>query len=238
MDVLPAIDLIGGKCVRLVQGDYAKQINYNDDPVAQAAAFVQAGANWLHIVDLDGAKSGSAVNHPVAAQIIRAFPDLKIELGGGIRTEQTISSLLEIGIRRLILGSKAIKDFDWFSKMAKKYPNRLVLGLDARDANLASEGWMEKHTETVLQIAQKATKLPISAIVYTDISKDGMLSGPNLDRTAELIKAVSVPVIAAGGVTTVQDIKNLKSIGAAGAIIGRALYEGTIHLKEAIEAAR
>lgn len=237
MDILPAIDLLGGQCVRLVQGDYQRQISYNEDPLAQAAVFVQAGARWLHIVDLDGAKQGSAVNHPTAQAIVRRFPDLKVQLGGGIRTEQTLCALLELGVHRLILGSKAVKDFDWFSEMAKKYPQRLVLGLDARGEYVASEGWLEQHGQTVLQIARRASSLPIAAIVYTDISKDGMLLGPNLDRTAELIRAVDVPVIAAGGVTTVQDIKNLKSIGAAGAIIGRALYEGTITLKDALQAA-
>lgn len=234
MDILPAIDLIGGKCVRLIQGQYDKQITYKDNPVAQAAEFVDCGATWLHVVDLDGAKEGRPVNTQVVADIARRFPALKIELGGGVRTEEAIVSMLEAGVTRLILGSSAVKQYDWFCEMTRTYPNRLVLGLDARGANLATEGWLEQGGLELCEFAKKASDLSISAIIYTDISKDGMLAGPNLERTAALVKAVNVPIVAAGGVTTVKDIKNLKSIGVAGAIIGRALYEGSITLREAL----
>ena len=237
MDILPAIDLIDGKCVRLVQGEYHKKITYKDDPVAQAREFADAGAVWLHIVDLDGAKLGKPINAEIVAEIARQVP-LKIELGGGIRNEDAIVTMLEAGVTRLILGSSAIKQFDWFCEMARKYPQRLVLGLDARGSTVATEGWLQQGAQTVLEFAEKAADLPLDAIIYTDISKDGMLAGPNIDRTKQLVEAVDLPIVAAGGVTTVEDVKTLKAAGVAGAIIGRALYEGTITLTEALAAVK
>jgi len=237
MDILPAIDLIDGKCVRLVQGQYDRQITYKDDPIQQAAEFAADGAKWLHIVDLDGAKQGRPVNAAVVAAIARQVSGLKIELGGGIRDEEAIVEMLDAGVTRLILGSSAIKQFDWFAQMCRKYPNRLVLGLDARGAKLATEGWLEQGGQDIVEFAKRAADLPIAAIVYTDISKDGMLAGPNLERTHQLVQAVATPIVAAGGVTTVQDIQHLKSINVAGAIIGRALYEGSITLAAALAAA-
>lgn len=236
MDILPAIDLIGGRCVRLIQGQYDKQITYKDDPVGQAKEFWEAGATWLHVVDLDGAKEGRPVNAQAVAAIAKALPALKIELGGGIRNEEAIVQMLEAGVTRLILGSSAVKQFDWFCKMARKYPKKLVLGLDARGANLATEGWLEQGGQEIVAFAKQAADLPLAAIIYTDISKDGMLAGPNLERTAQLVKAVEVPIVAAGGVTTVEDITSLKAAGVAGAIIGRALYEGSITLEAALAA--
>jgi phosphoribosylformimino-5-aminoimidazole carboxamide ribotide isomerase len=163
---------------------------------------------------------------------------MNVELGGGIRNEQTIEKMLHLGLTRLILGTKAIDQFDWFSEMARRFPNQLVLGLDARGSKLAKHGWLQAGGEDLIDFARKAASLPIAAIIYTDISKDGMMSGPNLDRTAQLIQAVRVPVVASGGVTTLEDVRNVKSIGAAGAIIGRSLYEGTIDLKEALAIAK
>lgn len=237
MDILPAIDLIGGKCVRLVQGEYHKKITYKDNPVEQAKEFCDAGAEWLHIVDLDGAKLGKPINADVVAEIAKNV-SMKIELGGGIRNEEAIVTMLEAGVTRLILGSSAIKEFDWFCEMARKYPQKLVLGLDARGANLATEGWLEQGSLSLLDFAKKGADLPLDAIIYTDISKDGMLDGPNVERTKQLVEAVDLPIVAAGGVTTVDDVKTLKAAGVAGAIIGRALYEGSITLAEALEAER
>jgi len=237
MDILPAIDLIGGKCVRLIQGEYNKKITYKDDPIAQAKEFYDAGAKWLHVVDLDGAKLGKSINADVVAEIAKQIP-MKIELGGGIRDEAAITTMLEAGVTRLILGSSAIKQFNWFSEMTQIYPQRLVLGLDARGSNLATEGWLDQGSLSVLEFAQKAANLPLAAIVYTDISKDGMLAGPNIDRTKQLVETVDLPIVAAGGVTTVEDVKRLKNAGVAGAIIGRALYEGTITLTDALDAAK
>ena len=237
MDILPAIDLIDGKCVRLVQGEYHKKITYKDDPVAQAKEFFDAGAVWLHVIDLDGAKLGKPMNADVVAAIAEQVR-MKIELGGGVRNEEAIVTMLEAGVTRLILGSSAIKQFDWFCEMARKYPNRLVLGLDARGSTVATEGWLKQGAQTVLDFAKQAADLPLDAIIYTDISKDGMLAGPNIERTKALVEAVDLPIIAAGGVTTVEDVKTLKAVGVAGAIIGRALYEGTITLTDALAAAK
>ena len=238
MDVLPAIDLIDGKCVRLIQGQYDKQITYKDNPVAQAAEFVQAGSTWLHIVDLDGAKAGRPVNTTAVKAIVEADTGLTIELGGGIRDEAGISTMLEIGVDRLIIGTSAVKDFKWFTEMANKFPNKLALGLDGRGSNVSVAGWLEESQQTILDFAKMAADLPISAIIYTDITRDGMLSGPNLERTKTLIDTVNVPIVAAGGVTKIDDINNLKQIGAAGAIIGRALYEGAIDLAQAVAASK
>ncbi|MCI0499511.1 MAG: 1-(5-phosphoribosyl)-5-[(5-phosphoribosylamino)methylideneamino]imidazole-4-carboxamide isomerase [Planctomycetales bacterium] len=237
MEILPAIDLINGRCVRLIQGRYDRQINYNDDPVAQARQFYDVGAAWLHVVDLDGAKRGQPVNADVVAEIAKNVP-MMIELGGGIRTEEAIVKMLDAGVTRLILGSSAIKQFDWFCQMAQKYPHKLVLGLDARGSTVATEGWLEQGRQTVLDFANRCADLPLAAIVCTDISKDGMLAGPNIERTQQLVEAVKLPIIAAGGVTTVEDVKTLKAAGVAGAIIGRALYEGTVTLTGALAAAR
>lgn len=237
MDILPAIDLRNGKCVRLIQGQYEKQITYKDDPVAQAKDFYAAGAQWLHVVDLDGAKAGRPVNAEIVARIAKEVP-LKIELGGGIRDQQSIRQMLDLGLTRVILGTSAVRQYDWFCEMTRQFPGRLVLGLDARGSILATGGWLEQCQNNLLDFAKQACELPIAAIIYTDISKDGMLSGPNLQRTGQLVQAVSIPIVAAGGVTTVKDVQNLRQIGVAGAIIGRALYEGTITLREVLQAAQ
>ncbi len=237
MEILPAIDLRSGKCVRLIQGRYDKQITYKDDPVAQAAEFLADGAQWLHVVDLDGAKEGRPMNADAVGRIARDV-SMKIELGGGIRDEQAIRQMLDLGLTRVILGTSAVKQFDWFCQMADQFPGKLVLGLDARGSALAAAGWLEQTGGNLLDFARQAARLPIAAIIYTDISRDGMLSGPNLERTAELVRAVAVPIIAAGGVTTAEDIGRLKTAGVSGAIIGRALYEGSITLPQALEAAR
>lgn len=237
MDVLPAIDLIDGKCVRLVQGEYHRQITYKDDPVEQAREFKAAGSNWLHIVDLDGARIGKPVNTASIKAIIDSGLGLKIEVGGGIRSEEAIKELLDIGVERVIIGTMAVNEFGWFSEMAGKFPNQLVLGLDARGSKLATEGWLKDGQLRLVDFAVNAAYLPLAAIIYTDISKDGMLAGPNLERTKELVDAVDVEVVAAGGVTAIEDIIRLYQAGVAGTIIGRALYEGNLDLRDAIEAA-
>lgn len=237
MYIIPAIDLRGGKCVRLIQGDYRRQINYQENPVRQAGEFIEQGAQWLHIVDLDGAKVGRPVNTPTISAIAK-LGKLRIEVGGGIRHEQDISLLLDSGIERVIIGTQAVNDFEWFADMATQFANRLALGLDAKGTHVVTGGWCDEHPKSLLELALEAARLPIAAIIYTDVTKDGMLAGPNLEMTKILIRSVPVPVVASGGVTTVEDIKNLASIGAAGAIVGRALYEGTLTLVQAITAAR
>jgi phosphoribosylformimino-5-aminoimidazole carboxamide ribotide isomerase len=234
MDILPAIDIIDGKCVRLIQGEYDRKIVYKDDPVDQAREFIDLGSRWLHVIDLDGAKSGSSQNIEILRRIA-ALGGLKVEVGGGIRDESTVSMLLDAGIERLIAGTRAVNDYDWFARMCEKFPGKLAAGLDARGAKLATRGWLDESAETVIEYARKAARLPIAAIIYTDITKDGMLSGPNIERTGELAAAVSVPVIAAGGVSSIEDIVNLRNAGVSGAIIGRAYYEGKIDIGRALE---
>jgi phosphoribosylformimino-5-aminoimidazole carboxamide ribotide isomerase len=237
MDVIPAIDLRDGKCVRLLQGRYDRQITYNDDPAEQARRFYADGARWLHIVDLDGAKAGRPVNTQSIAAIVQ-LGLLKIEVGGGIRDEASIRELLDMGVTRVIIGTKAVSDFEWFCDMAHRFKGRLVLGLDARGSMIATHGWLEDSGLPLLEFAARADKLPLAAIIYTDISKDGMLSGPNIERTAALVDAVKTPVLASGGVKEAADIKKLIPIRVAGVIVGRSLYEGTLNLKDAIETAK
>ena len=237
MDVIPAIDLRDGKCVRLIQGQYHRQITYEDDPVKQAGQFVDAGASWLHIVDLDGARVGELVNAESIRNVIQAV-DLNIQVGGGIRDEECIKQVLNMGISRAIIGTSAINRFEWFTEMADKFPNKLVLSLDARGSKVMTNGWMKEGQRKLWDFAAQAANLPIAAIIYTDVAKDGMMAGPNFDRTEALVEAVDVPIIAAGGVTQVSDVVKLKELGVAGAIIGRALYEKNINLTDAIKAGR
>jgi phosphoribosylformimino-5-aminoimidazole carboxamide ribotide isomerase len=237
MYIIPAIDLRDGKCVRLIQGQYDRQINYEDDPVKQAKQFSSAGAQWLHIVDLDGAKVGRPVNTDTISAIA-ALDKFKIEVGGGIRDEASIKQLLDIGVERVIIGTKAVSDFDWFAEMAEKFSGRIVLGLDVRGSKVSTHGWTQDSPQNMLDFAIEAAKLPLAAIIYTDISKDGMMSGPNIERTKALIQAVDVGVVASGGVSQISDIKKLIELGAEAAIIGRSLYEGSLDLSDAINATK
>ncbi len=237
MDVIPAIDLRDGTVVRLIQGQYDKQITYKDDPAEQARQFFADGARWLHVVDLDGAKAGRPVN-TASIEAIAKLDLLQVEVGGGLRDEASIAQLLDMGVTRVIIGTKAVSDFEWFQRMAEKFAGRLVLGIDARGSMVATHGWLEDSRQTVLEFAAKADQLPLAAIIYTDIAKDGMLTGPNVERTQELAQAVETPVVASGGVKEVEDIRKLNPIGVAGVIVGRSLYEGTLTLKDALAAAR
>jgi phosphoribosylformimino-5-aminoimidazole carboxamide ribotide isomerase len=236
MYVIPAIDLLGGRCVRLIQGEYHRQITYDNDPVEQAKQFNSAGAQWLHIVDLEGAKVGKPVNTN-AISAIAALGKFKIEVGGGLRDETCIQQLLDMGIERAIIGTKAVSDFEWFAQCAEKFSGKIVLSLDARGAKVATHGWTQDSPQQLLEFAAEAAKLPLSAIIYTDITKDGMMSGPNFERTKVLVQAVNLPVIASGGVREVEDVKKLAELGVEAAIIGRSLYEGTLKLADAIKAA-
>ncbi len=235
MYILPAIDIRSGKCVRLIQGEYHRQITYEDNPCKQAQEFIDAGTKWIHLVDLDGAKVGKPVNFDTI-RAITAVKGAKYELGGGIRSQEDIENMLEIGIERVIIGTSAVNDFDWFAGMTDKFPDKIALALDARGSQVASHGWLKKSVKVALDFAVEAAKLPISAIIYTDISKDGMLSGPNFERTKKLADSVDVDVIASGGVSTVEDVRKLTQMNVAGAIIGRALYEGGLKLEDALSA--
>ncbi len=235
MDILPAIDLRGGRCVRLIQGDYQREIHYRDDPVQQALDFEKAGARWIHIVDLDGAKQGKLANLSAIESISKAC-SVQIEVGGGIRCLEDIQALLDIGITRVVLGTKALEDWSCFEDLAHRgeLAGKLVLGLDARDGRLAVRGWTDQTEQTAVQLAQQVRGWPLAAIIYTDISKDGMLAGPNLQATEQLARATDIPVIAAGGVSSEADVEALAKLPLAGMIIGRALYEGRISLSQAL----
>lgn len=233
MQIWPAIDLRGGQCVRLRQGDYAQETVYGDDPAAMARQWVSEGAEYLHLVDLDGAKDGSTANRAAVAAIVEAV-DVPCELGGGVRDDETIDAYLHMGVARLVVGTRALRDPDWFRKAAEQRPGKLVLGLDARNGRVATDGWLETSEALAVETAKRFADLPLAALVYTDIAKDGMLEGPNLEAMRAMQQAVETPVIASGGVTSVDDVRRLAEIPMAGCIIGRALYEGHISLADAL----
>lgn len=236
MQIWPAIDLRGGRCVRLQQGDYDRETVFAEDPAAMAAQFAEQGARHLHLVDLDGAKEGRPVNL-ASVQAILERVDLECELGGGIRDEASIEKLLQLGLSRVVIGTQALKEPAWFGEMCERFPGQLVLGIDARDGMVATEGWLETSQTPALELAGQFAGRPLAAIIFTDISKDGMLTGPNVPEMKRMRDATEFPVIASGGVTTVEDVRRLAKIPMAGCIIGRALYEGRIELAEAIAAA-
>jgi phosphoribosylformimino-5-aminoimidazole carboxamide ribotide isomerase len=236
MIILPAIDLIGGRCVRLRQGDYNQETVFDEDPVAVARRFEAAGAKWLHVVDLDGARLGEPKNLATIRAIVGAVR-MSVEMGGGIRTTAAAQGLLDLGLVRVILGTRAVREPAWLAEVATKFPGRVALGLDARNGRVAVEGWCEETARTASDLVASVAGLPLAAIIYTDIARDGMMSGPNVEATAALAKASLFPVIASGGVTTVDDVRRLTKAGVAGAIIGRSLYEGKITLDAALAAA-
>ena len=233
MQVIPAIDLRGGRCVRLRQGDFDQETIFGDDPAAMAARWESEGAERIHLVDLDGAKAGRPVNVEAVRQIIDRV-GVPCQLGGGIRDEATIAAWLEAGIERVVVGTQALRDPEWFARMASAYPARLLLGLDARDGRVAAEGWLETSGVHALELALRFDALPIAGIIYTDIARDGMLEGPNLESIAALAKAVRPPVIASGGVGTLEDLLRLTKLPIAGCIVGRALYDGRFTLRSAL----
>jgi phosphoribosylformimino-5-aminoimidazole carboxamide ribotide isomerase len=237
VDIWPAIDLRGGKCVRLKQGDYARETVFAEDPAAMARHWVDLGADRLHLVDLDGARDGVPGNLASVAAI-RAAVGVPCELGGGIRTEETIRRLLDLGVARLVIGTLAIRQPDWFRQMCRAFPGKLVLGIDAWGGQVATDGWLETSDVPATDLARQFAEEPLAAIVYTDIATDGMMAGPNVAAMARMQAAVALRVVASGGVTTVDDVARLAAIPMAGCIIGRALYEGTIALPEAIRRAQ
>ena len=237
MQLWPAIDLRGGKCVRLRQGDYARETVYGDDPAAMARHWVELGAEYLHLVDLDGAKSGKPENLDSVRAILKAV-SIPCELGGGIRDEATIAELLEAGLSRIVIGTRALREPDWFRRICQKFPQRLVLGIDARDGKVATAGWLETSQTGATKLAKQFEGEPLAALIYTDIATDGMLAGPNVAAMREMLAAVSLPLVASGGVTTAEDVAALAKTGVAGCIIGRALYEGRLTLADARRAAK
>ena len=236
MQIWPTIDLRQGKCVRLQQGDYQRETVFGDDPAAMASHWVEQGADRLHLVDLDGARDGATGNRESVAAILRQV-SVPCQLGGGIRDEATLEAWFELGIQRIVIGTQAIREPDWFRRMCQRFPQRLVLGIDARDGWVATHGWLETSKVKAIDLAQQFAGEPLAAIVFTDIAKDGMLAGPNLSAMREMAESSPVPVIASGGVTTAADVSRLAEIPMAGAIVGRALYEGKLNLTEALAAA-
>ncbi len=236
MLLIPAIDLKEGKCVRLRQGRMEDDTVFSDDPVAVAGRWVEAGARRLHLVDLDGAFAGKPVNADVVRAIAKAFPDLPIQVGGGIRDEETIEAYLDCGVSYVIIGTKAVNVPHFVGDVCTEFPGHIIVGLDAKDGKVAIDGWSKLSHHDVIDMAQHFERDGVEAIVYTDISRDGMMQGVNVEATRKLAQAINIPVIASGGVTDLNDIHALKpgeEDGIMGAILGRALYEGTIDLSEA-----
>jgi len=234
MIVIPAVDLKGGRCVRLFQGRMDREKVYSDDPVAMAKRWEGEGAKMLHIVDLDGAVGGSPANTEAIRAIVKAL-EVPCELGGGIRSMETIEKYLEMGLDRIVLGTAAVKSPDLVKLATKAYPGKIVVGIDAAGGKVAVEGWTETTDESALDLARRLEALGVAAINYTDILRDGAMTGPNIEATAEMVRAVKIPVVAAGGVSRLDDLVGLAKTGAWGAITGKALYEGAIKLNEALE---
>jgi phosphoribosylformimino-5-aminoimidazole carboxamide ribotide isomerase len=239
MEILPSIDLREGKVVRLSRGDYSQQTTYSTDPASVARAFEGAGAGWIHVVDLDAARSGQPTNTGAVAAIRKAV-GAKIELGGGARSDEAVERFLAAGADRVVVGSAALKDWAWFEKLTRRgdLAGRLALGLDARKGLLAAQGWTDQTDVSAVEVAARVRGWPLSAIIYTDIDRDGLLGGVNVEATAALVNACDIPVIASGGVASLQDVLRCRGAGCAGVIIGRAYYEGRIDLAEAIRLAR
>ena len=239
MIIFPAIDLKDGRCVRLRQGDMAQATIFSDDPAAQAREFERAGFEYLHLVDLNGAFAGHSVNAPAIRAILSAIK-IPLQLGGGIRDRDAIESWLAAGVTRVILGTVAVSDPALVNEAARAHPGRIAVGIDARNGKVAVKGWAEESTVSALELAKRFEGAGVAAIIFTDISRDGMMEGANVESTAALAKVVSIPVIASGGVNSVQDIERLRgsNAGIAGVVIGRALYDGRIHPVDALMTAR
>ena len=238
--IYPAIDVKGGKVVRLAEGDMDRATIYSDDPVEQARAFGKAGAEWLHVVDLDGATEGRAKNAEIIERIVKAFPG-RVQLGGGIRTKGAIRNWMDIGVKRVVLGTAALKDPELVKQTAADMPGRVVVAVDARGGFVTTEGWAEASDMPVLDLARRFEDAGVAALLFTDVGRDGLLTGVNLEATQELAEGTSLPVIASGGVAGADDIRALKKASATtnitGVIVGRALYDGRLKLAQALSIA-
>ncbi|PSF36283.1 1-(5-phosphoribosyl)-5-((5-phosphoribosylamino)methylideneamino)imidazole-4-carboxamide isomerase [Aphanothece hegewaldii CCALA 016] len=238
MDVIPAIDLLDGRCVRLYQGDYEKSQVFNENPLEVARQWVEQGATRLHLVDLDGAKQGKPINLPTIAKIVQEIP-IPVQVGGGLRDFQSVANLLKLGVERAILGTIAVEKVSIVEQLCQAFPHQIVVGIDARNGKVATKGWLETSEVNATDLAQQMESLGVAAIIFTDIHRDGTLSGPNLESLRELAHAVNIPIIASGGVSSLTDLLSLLSLeplGVTGAIVGKALYTGDLSLSEAIQA--
>ena len=234
MQIFPAIDLSGGKVVRLYQGDYEKMTVYGADPCAVARDFMAAGAKYLHVVDLDGAKDGTLANFDSISALAKQG-GLYIEVGGGIRTEERIAKYLDLGVGRCILGTIAVKDFDFTRRMARKYGDKIAVGVDARDGYVAVSGWLETSKEKGVDFCRRLYDAGVQTVIYTDISRDGAEQGTNLALYRELARIEGLNITASGGVSSIAELKELHAIGTHAAILGKALYTGRLDLREVIK---
>jgi len=236
MLIIPAIDLKDGKCVRLRQGDMDQETIFSDDPVAMAGKWVEAGARRIHLVDLNGAFAGEPKNASVVEAICKAYPDIPVQVGGGIRDEDTIQTYLNAGVQYVIIGTKAVTAPHFVNDICLEFPGHIIVGLDAKDGKVAVDGWSKLSKHDVFDMAKHFEQDGVEAIVYTDISRDGMMNGVNVESTMKLAQHVKIPVIASGGITSIDDIRALSKVaseGISGAITGRAIYEGTLDFAEA-----
>lgn len=234
MIIFPAIDILKGKCVRLIQGDYNREKVYSDSPVDMAKQWETKGAEFIHIVDLDGAKSGKSINEEIIIEIAKSV-NVPIQVGGGIRSMETVKTYLDNGVKRVIIGTAAIEDEAFLKEAIDTYGERIVVSLDAKNGYIATDGWTDTSDVLALDLVKKLEEIGVKTIVYTDIAKDGMLQGPNLEEQKAINEATSIDVIASGGVTTKEDVENLKQLNLYGAIVGKALYDGKITFEELIK---
>jgi phosphoribosylformimino-5-aminoimidazole carboxamide ribotide isomerase len=237
-DLYPAIDVRGGRCVRLYQGDHGRETVYGDDPVAQARAFADGGARWIHVVDLDAARTGDPRNRSVVAAIAGAV-DVPVQTGGGVRDDAAADALLAAGVRRVVVGTAALDDPDWVRRLAARHPGRVAVGLDARGRDVAVQGWVEGSGHDLVDEARRFDESDVAALVVTEIGRDGTLKGPALDQLAAVLAATSIDIVASGGVGSLDDLRALAALDVdgrrlAGAIVGRALYEGAFALPDAV----
>ena len=237
MELFPAIDLRGGQVVRLTQGDYDKMTVYGADPCATARDFVAQGASCLHVVDLDGAKDGTLANFDTVAALAKV-EGLFVEIGGGIRTEERIRRYLDAGVDRVILGTVAVQAPDFTGRMARQYGGKIAVGVDARDGFVATHGWLETSDLKGVDFCRRLRDMGVQTVIYTDISRDGTLSGTNLDVYRELVEIQGLHIVARGGVSSLEEIEILRNMGVSAAILGKALYAGTLDLQAALAAAR
>lgn len=237
MTIYPAIDIIDGKCVRLVQGDYSQKTTFSDSPLDVAKKWRSMGGEFIHLVDLDGAKSGDTPNFELVTRIAKAL-DIPVEIGGGIRNMETVDKYLQNGVFRVIIGTAAVKNPEFVREAVEKYDDRIAVGIDAKDGMAAISGWEDVSEAPALELAKRMRDYGVKSIIYTDIATDGMLGGPNIEAMREMKNNVDVEIIASGGVSSIDDVRKLKETGVEGAIIGKALYTGDIDLKLAIEEGR
>lgn len=237
MTIYPAIDIIDGKCVRLVQGDYSQKTTFSDSPLDVAKKWRSLGGEFIHLVDLDGAKSGDTPNFELVTRIAKAL-DIPVEIGGGIRNMETVDKYLQNGVFRVIIGTAAVKNPEFVREAVEKYDDRIAVGIDAKDGMAAISGWEDVSEAPALELAKQMQDYGVKSIIYTDIATDGMLGGPNIEAMREMKNNVDIEIIASGGVSSIDDVRRLKETGVEGAIIGKALYTGDIDLKLAIEEGR